>query len=53
MFESCPSIPKQYVDVARGLLLKYHPMEYDPKIPEPEKRKIMEEWWIKTEENLK
>lgn len=35
-----------YVQKAKALSEKYHPIEIDPKIPLEKKKKAMEEWWL-------
>ena len=35
-----------YTSKARALFDKYHPIEIEPKVPLPEKKKLMEEWWL-------
>lgn len=34
-----------YAQKAQALFEKYHPIETDPNLPLPEKKKLMEEWW--------
>lgn len=53
MFSHCPSVTKKYLEAEKCLTAKYFPLEVDPSIPAPEKRKLMEEWWSLTEEALK
>jgi 5'-nucleotidase len=38
-------LTKYYAKKANALFDKYHPIEIDPAIPLPQKRKAMKEWW--------
>jgi len=53
MFSHCPTVSKEYLAAEKYLTGKYYPLEIDPSISPPEKRKLMEEWWGKSENALK
>ncbi|XP_063923894.1 7-methylguanosine phosphate-specific 5'-nucleotidase [Zophobas morio] len=52
MFGYCPSLTDEYKEKSHQIYSKYHPMEYDPTIPENEKRELMQEWWSQSEKAL-
>lgn len=48
IFNSCKSLPKEYIQQNNELCKKYRPLEIDPKIPLEEKINYMIEWWTKS-----
>lgn len=52
MFNSCRSLPKEFIEESKRLYHKYHPIEIDPYISSQEKVKYMIEWWNKSDQLL-
>lgn len=53
MFSRCPSVTEEHKEECARLSAKYAPLEFDPTIPNEEKRKYMEEWWAFSEISLR
>lgn len=52
MFNSCRSLPKDFIEESKRLYHKYHPIEIDPYISNQDKVKYMIEWWNKSDQLL-